>query len=277
MADEDRFVHAAGLRWHVVCSGQGGGTMLLLHGTGASAHSMAALMRLLGGRWRLVAPDLPGHGDTSRPTPEQLTLPGMAAAVGALLQELDCKPEVIVGHSAGAAIAVQMVLAGLARPSVVVSINGAFLPYGGRAAALLSPLARLLYAQTWISRLFARRAADPAVVRRLIEGTGSHLDAAGVAAYQALMVRPAHAEAALGMMAHWDLSGLARELRRFPVPLWLIAGLRDRAVRPAQAREVAARCPQALLLPLPGLGHLAHEESPEAVARLLEALPVPAV
>lgn len=277
MAEDRRFVNAAGLRWHVERSGRGPGTMLLLHGTGASAHSMAALGERLAWRWRLVAPDLPGHGETSRPTPEQLTLPGMAAAVGALLAEMKIAPDVVVGHSAGAAVAVRMVLDGLVKPSVVVSINGAFLPFGGRAAALLSPLARLLYAQRWVSHLFARRAEDPAVVRRLIEGTGSRLDQDGLDAYRALMTRPGHAEAALGMMAHWDLSTMEQDLRRFPEPMWLITGLRDRAVRPSQARRVAAMCPRALLLPLPDVGHLAHEEAPDAVARLLGTLPAPAV
>jgi magnesium chelatase accessory protein len=32
-----------------------------------------------------------------------------------------------------------------------------------------------------------------------------------------------------------------------------------------------------MLLPLPGVGHLAHEEAPDAVARLLGTLPAPAV
>jgi magnesium chelatase accessory protein len=263
------FVEAAGLRWFVQQAGHGDETLLLLHGTGASVHSFAALMPLLAGRFRLLAVDLPGHGQTSRPAAAQWTLPGMGRAIGTLLGALGMQPTVAVGHSAGAALAVRMAVDGCIAPREIVAINGAFLPYGGALAPLLSPLARLLYAQAWVPRLFARRAADPAVVRRLIEGTGSRLDDAGLAAYQALMQRPGQAEAALGMMAHWDLRALARDLPRLGVPLHLLVGAGDRAVSPAQARRVAARCRQARVTVLPGVGHLAHEEAPAVVASCL--------
>lgn len=270
-----RFVDAGGLRWHVRCGGaapgQGAPRLLLLHGTGASVHSFAALTARLGAAFEWLAPDLPGHGDSGSAPREMLTLPGMARAVHALLQALSWQPEVLLGHSAGAAVAVRLALDGRVAPRLIVAVNGAFLPFGGPAAPLLTPLARLLYAQAWVPRLFARRAADPAVVRRLIEGTGSRLDADGVAAYQRLMTQPGHSEAALGMMAHWDLRPLAGDLSRLQPPLLLLAGARDRAVAPAQARRVAALCPQARLQVLPGVGHLAHEEDPQAVAALLLA------
>jgi magnesium chelatase accessory protein len=270
------FVEAAGLRWFVQQAGQGGATLLLLHGTGASVHSFAALMPLLADRCRLVAVDLPGHGQTDRAPAAQLSLPGMGQAIATLLDAIAVRPDVAVGHSAGAALAVRMALDGHIAPREIVAINGAFLPYGGVLAPLLSPLARLLYAQPWVPRLFARRAADAAVVRRLIEGTGSRLDDAGIAAYQALMQRPGQAEAALGMMAHWDLRALAQDLPRLALPLHLLAGARDRAVPPAQARRVAARCRQGRVTVLDGVGHLAHEEAPAAVAAcLLSALTSP--
>lgn len=266
------FVDAAGLRWFVQQTGHGDETLLLLHGTGASVHSFAALMPLLAGRFRLMAVDLPGHGQTSRPAAAQWTLPGMGRAIGTLLDTLSVQPTVAVGHSAGAALLVRMAVDGCIAPREIVAINGAFLPYGGALAPLLSPLARLLYAQTWVPRLFARRAADLAVVRRLIEGTGSRLDDAGIAAYQALMQRPGQAEAALGMMAHWDLRTLAQDLPRLAAPLHLLVGARDRAVPPAQAPRVAARCRHARITVLSSVGHLAHEEAPAAVASCLLGL-----
>ena len=259
------------MRWFVQQAGQGDETLLLLHGTGASVHSFAALMPLLASRFKLLAVDLPGHGQTSRPEPAQWTLPGMGRAIGELLGTLKMQPAVAVGHSAGAALLVRMAVDGRIAPRRIVAINGAFLPFGGRLAPLLSPLARLLYAQAWVPRLFARRAADPAVVRRLIEGTGSQLDDAALAAYQALMQRPGQAEAALGMMAHWDLRALAHDLPRLAAPLHLVVGERDLAVSLAHARRVAARCRQARVTVIAGVGHLAHEEAPAAVAACLLA------
>jgi magnesium chelatase accessory protein len=50
------------------------------------------------------------------------------------------------------------------------------------------------------------------------------------------------------------------------VPLLLIVGERDDAVKPADADRAARRVPSAIVERLPGLGHLAHEEDAEAVA-----------
>ncbi len=262
---EDRFVEAAGIRWHVLRHGAGAPAWLFLHGTGASAHSWQVLLGTArpwpGSAWVV---ELPGHGRSGGAAPAQLTLPGMAGACSALLSTLGVSPQVVVGHSAGAALAVRLVLDGLASPRALVSINGAFLPFGGVAAPLLSPLARLLWSQRWVPQLFARRAEDPAVVRRLVEGTGSRLDDAGIEAYRALMRQPGQAEAALGMMAHWDLRGLALQMRQLALPMLLLAGSADRAVPPRQAARLAAQVPEARLVVLPGLGHLAHEEDPTA-------------
>jgi len=272
--DGGRFVDVDGQRWRVLVLGAGGPCWLLLHGTGASAHSWRAVANLLAPAATVVVPDLPGHALTGLASRSQLSLPGMARAVAGLLRKMALRPDFIAGHSAGAAVGARMVLDGLAAPRALVAVNGAFVPYGGVAAPLLTPLARALYAQRWLPRMFSRRAADVAVVRRLVESTGSKLDDAGIAAYQHLMRRPEHAAAALGMMAHWDLGVLLRELPRLRVPLTLIVGERDRAVPPRQAAQVARRCPSAQVLRLGGLGHLAQEEAPELVARSLQELTV---
>jgi magnesium chelatase accessory protein len=68
------------------------------------------------------------------------------------------------------------------------------------------------------------------------------------------------------MMAHWDLEPLRADLPRLTVPMTLLAGDLDRAVRPEEAAEIAALVPHAQVVALPGLGHLAHEEAPERVA-----------
>lgn len=264
-----RFVNAAGLRWHVQQSpdaGRGRPLLLLLHGTGASTHTWHGLWPLLAPKVDLLAVDLPGHAFTSTAAPEQLSLPGMAQALHALLKALALQPTHAVGHSAGAAILVRMALDGSLPARALFSINGAFLPFGGPAAPLLSPLARLLYASAWVPRLFASRAADPAVVERLVRGTGSHLDPQGLERYATLIRNPLHAQAALGMMAHWDLPPLARALPRLQVPLHLLVGQKDAAVPPSSGRRVHALCPRSTLTVLPGLGHLAHEEAPTAVA-----------
>lgn len=263
-----RFVEAGGLRWHVQCAGAGP-VVLLLHGTGASSHSWRDLLPLLAEQYTVVAPDLPGHGFTAAAPEECYSLPGMAAAVGALLGSLGLSPALVVGHSAGAAIALRMVLDGRIAPGAVVSINGALLPFRGLPGQLFSPAARLLARLDFVPRLVARRAVDPDAVRRLLRDTGSQLDERGVALYRRLMCSPAHVAATIAMMSHWDLAPMVREYPDLAVPLLLVVGEEDGTVSPREAERVARLVPGARVQRLPELGHLAQEEQPERMAELI--------
>ena len=269
-----RFVEAAGIRWHVQRMGAGP-PLLLLHGTGAATHSWRGLLPILAGHYDVIAPDLPGHGFTSSPAPHRLSLPGMAADVGELLRKLDATPAIVAGHSAGAAILARMCLDGRIAPDLLVSLNGALLPLGGVAGHLFSPLAKLLVLNPLVPRLFAWQASSPGAVERLLDNTGSRIDAAGIAQYRKLVRSPAHVAAALRMMANWQLEPLKRDLPRLTTKLLLVAASNDRTITPDTARRVAALVPGATIEPVAGLGHLAHEEQPQRIADLIlkHALP----
>jgi len=263
--DASRFLRAGGVDWHVQVLGSGP-TLLLLHGTGASSHSFAGLVRHLASDFTLVVPDLPGHGFSRIQGLDVLSLPGMAAALRALVAELDLDPQFLVGHSAGAAVALRMLLDGLDAADGVVSINGALLPFSGLQGRLFSPLARMLAAGGGPARYVATRAGRPAIMRRLIDSTGSCLDDEDLIFYQRLAGNVAHVRATLAMMARWDLPGFQADLLRCHHPVRLLAGSRDRLVPPRQAHAVAARLQRATVHGLTGLGHLAHEEAPRQVA-----------
>lgn len=264
-----RFVEAAGLRWHVQVMGSGP-VALLLHGTGAATHSWARLAPRLAERFTVVALDLPGHGFSDLPSATAMSLPGMAAGVSALLAELGLQPDLAAGHSAGAAVLCRMCLDGKIAPKLLVSLNGALLPFRGLPGQVFSPMARLAASTSILPRLFAWHAGvDRRMVDRLIGDTGSHIDGIELDMYRRLARRSGHVGAAITMMAQWDLRPLVRDLPRLGVPLTLVVGARDRAVRPAEARRVGALVPGATIVNLPGLGHLAHEEQPDEVAGLI--------
>ena len=272
--DASRFVQAGGIRWHVQQFGEGP-PLLLLHGTGAATHSWRGLAPLLSPHFRLTAVDLPGHGFTQRPPQRLFTLPGMAAGIADLLRTLDVAPVLVIGHSAGAAVMLRFALDcrrdGGAAPRGLVSINGALKPYGGNAARWMAPVAKALFLNPFTPRLFAWRAGGRAAVERLIRNTGSTVDPEGVGHYSTLVANPDHVAAALGMMANWDLQPLARDMPGLDVPLLLIAGGNDRAIKPDDVHAVRALVPGARAEVLRGLGHLAHEEAPDAVAPLVIA------
>lgn len=264
-----RFVTAGGLRWHVQVAGTGP-VLLLLHGTGASTHSFGDLLPLLTERFTVVAPDLPGHAFTATPPLNRLTLPAMAAAVGALLRGLGLAPDVVVGHSAGAAIGARMCLDGLITPRLLISLSGALLPLRGLQGAWFSPAAKLFARSGIVPRFVARGARkDPDGVRRLAEGTGSRLTPEGVARYRTLVSSPGHVAAALNMMANWDLGPMIEDLPRLQPRLILVAFTNDKTVPPAEAERAHALMPRARMLTFGGLGHLAHEEDASLIAAMI--------
>ena len=264
-----RFVEAGRLRWHVQSWGKGP-ALLLLHGTGAATHSWRALAPMLAEQFTIVAPDLPGHGfTTGRPT-GGMAMPPVARAVGDLLQTLGVAPAVIVGHSAGAAIATRMMLDGQVEPTAIVGLNPALLPFPGLAARLFPALARMLFVNPLAPHLFARMARVPGETARFLQrSTGSHIDAEGVRYYERLLATSEHCAGAIAMMSAWDLDSLRRELPRLAAPLLLVHGEGDTAIPIATARTAAAMVGDARVVPLAGLGHLAHEERPGEVAAII--------
>jgi magnesium chelatase accessory protein len=104
------------------------------------------------------------------------------------------------------------------------------------------------------------------MVRRLIKGTGSEIDAEGLALYGRLFRNSTHAASALGMMANWDLETLSQDLPKLKTHLTLIAAANDKAIPSDVAFKVQDMVPGSKAILLRGVGHLAHEEKPADVA-----------
>lgn len=145
------------------------------------------------------------------------------------------------------------------------------MPIGREHSAFFTGAARMLAGPSFVPRAFAWLASDRGVAERLLRDTGFRIEPRGVELYARLLRCPGHLWAALGMVANWDLRPLLRDLPRLRMPLVLVlvVGEGDRTIRPADAELVRAVLPSAQVVRLPGLGHLAHEERPEAVAAIL--------
>ena len=265
-----RFVTAGGLRWHVQVMGDGP-VVLLIHGTGASAHSFRALAPLLASHHTVVVPDLPGHGFTGAPPGASgYSLPGVAGGLAALLQALGVNPVLAVGHSAGAAVAARMTLDCSVRPVAVVSLNGALLPFPGMTNDFFGQAARFLAGSRFAAKAFSVFAGSRPSIQRMLRSTGSRIDAEGMRLYARLAGNSDHVHGALALMANWDLRALARDLPHLPARLILVTGSKDGMVPASESYRVRALVPKAELVSLRELGHLAHEERPEEVAALLQ-------
>jgi magnesium chelatase accessory protein len=265
-SDHSEFIQTQHIKWHVQRWGGSAKkktTILLLHGTGAATHSWRDVAPLLAKQHQVISVDLPGHAFTSRPSRRWMTLEGMAASIAELLKACEVQPDYIVGHSAGAAIAIKMALLNLSTPKKIFSFNGALLPMESLSGQLFSPIAKLLVLNPFVPRLFSWRANDPAMVTALLKGTGSDIDEKGNALYARLIKNHQHAAGALAMMASWDLDSLKRDLPKLTTPLLLVVAENDKTILPSVAHRVNLLLPHAQILTMKNLGHLAHEEDPE--------------
>jgi magnesium chelatase accessory protein len=267
MREHSRRIHLRPHLWHVQVMGDGP-VILLLHGAGASTHTWRALAPLLPG-YTLVMPDLPGQGFTRHGNRLRLGLEAMGEDLAALLADQGWHPRAIIGHSAGAALALRLTELLEPKPLGVVGINAALGNFDGLPGVVFPILARLLALNPLVPSIFARLAGGEAQVRRLLSSTGSSIDPAGRRLYERLVSDPAHVDGTLAMMAQWQLDGLIARLPRIEVPVLFLAGSADRAVPPSVSAEAAARMPQARVQEFAGLGHLIHEEAADKIAPAL--------
>jgi magnesium chelatase accessory protein len=90
--------------------------------------------------------------------------------------------------------------------------------------------------------------------------------------YRRLFSDERHVQAALDMMAHWDLRSLERCLPTLEVPFHLIACSEDIAVPAEQAMRLREMMARAEVHYVRGQGHLAHEEAPLRIGELVRRL-----
>ena len=268
-----RSVQAGGLDWHVQTIGSGP-TLLLLHGTGASAHSWAGLVPQLAQHFTLLMPDLPGHAFTLGARPADLSLPRMALALTAMLEALQLPaPLAVVGHSAGVALALRWALDSANRGQTVLGFNPSLVAPPAVYMDWLAPLVNPVFTSAPMARLLSAVAGRTALIDRLLDSTGSTLSPALRAPYRRLFSDQNHLRGSLGFMAAADLPALLRDCAAAACTTAFVLGQQDRWVAEGALRRVISKhLPQAAVQAWPA-GHLLHEEqAPAAATWLLQQL-----
>jgi magnesium chelatase accessory protein len=254
-------------RWHIQEDGSGP-TALLIHGAGGATQSFRHLFPLLTPHFRTIAIDLPGQGFTQLGARHRCGLDHMATDLKALLHQQEIVPDLIIGHSAGVAIALRLIELGLRPAEGIIGINAALGNFKGVAGWLFPAMAKLLSVTPFSAELFCAT-TNRSSVRKLIQGTGSTLGPDGENLYLRLAQDPGHVGATLAMMAQWSLDDLLTRLPQIDTPVTLIVGDADKAVPPQTSVDAAKQLPDAQVVHLPKRGHLVHEEDAAAVAEII--------
>lgn len=249
---------------------RGPAPLLCMHGAGMSSVVFMDVVRRLPPARRVIAPDLPGHGQSE---PADAVDGGAArlAAYGetlaALTASLGVERAVLLGHSMGGAVAL---LSALKRPENVaglVLLNcAAALPV---SAELLDLLSRTLPSTdagpdeparaTWVDRMpdeLADLCFSPATPREVRER------------WQAVLLS-ASRETVLADFVACGGFDVRERLSALRVPTLLIGGTDDLLVSPRQLQATAARIAGAKLHLVPDTAHLTHLEQPDTFMELL--------
>ena len=179
-------------------------------------------------------------------------------------------PTIVVGHSAGAALALRMAQLAPTLVSRVVGINAALGNFKGLAGVVFPIMAKILALTPLVPDFFSGAAAQSGRIEALLDSTGSQIDPDGVALYRKLVGDRDHVDGVLMMMAQWSLNGLLDRLDIIEAKVLLITGENDKTVPPDTSAKAAARLRNATWENWPKLGHLMHEEKPEPMARAIK-------
>jgi len=260
---EDDFVWVEGMRVHYRDEGPRDAPVLLaLHGTFSSLHTWDGWVDALADDYRVVRPDLPGHGLTG-PHPEARY--GMADYVdftGAFLDELGIERAAVAGNSRGGEVAWRFALDHPERVTALVLLDSMGFPMeldGPKGLLDLPVLPRLL------SRLTPRSLIRRSV--RDVYGDPSRVPPELVDRYHDLVRRAGNRDAHLELVRR-DANPDHRhgELDRLTVPTLVLWGEEDGWIPPWFAAKFGDAIPDAEVLRYDGLGHAPMEEAPERTA-----------
>lgn len=202
----------------------------------------------------LLIPDLPGFGDSRA---GRHFAPSMKLYVDALhgfLDSLDVERAVLVGHSMGGAVAMQLALSEPERFPGLMLLSPA--PPGGlETPDYMYPLLKALrHNRRALRRALKRmmRSRVPGYMEDLVDEAGK--------------MHPKGFAGNARMLSEWSLNG---ELSEYRNPALVVSGDRDTLVPPSSAEDTSRRFPDGRHVLLSGITHSPQIEAPEKIKPLL--------
>lgn len=252
-----------------------GRPVVLSHGTPSWSFEWRAVIRALAPTHRVIAPDHLGFGLSDKPDAPAILRPAdHARRLGALVEALDLREAILVGHDFGGPIGLGAALAAKDRFGAIVLSNTWMESLAHRAdvrrlsAIVRSPLGRLLYrglnaSPRWIlPAAFADRSGLSKVVRRHYTAPFSRWSER--AAPWTLGVELAGSSAFYASI--WE-----RRAELAGKPARVVWGEKDPTFRAADLERLTAGLPHAEVTLAPTSGHFTAEEAPDAIVAAIRA------
>jgi pimeloyl-ACP methyl ester carboxylesterase len=265
-----------GGRIHVVERGQGS-PLVLLHGIMLSSALWVHQLRDLADHHRVIAIDLRGHGQ-SLPGSGGFGVELLASDVRAVLETLGIEHAVVVGHSMGGMVALQLAvnlpleerrrrIAGIVLTSTTAGPFATLPGWAGvvRATGPLTARALLL------GERFGAKALPSRDLRWWVTRLGFGADAPAVQVrFVEAMHRGTPSRTLAGLIPSLATFDLSARLGSLDVPILVVVGSHDHLTAPKLARRMAGALPEASLVELPRCGHMPMLERRHEFSRLVD-------
>jgi pimeloyl-ACP methyl ester carboxylesterase len=246
-----------------------GPPVLLLHGWPTSSYLWREIGPQLASEHRVIAPDLPGFGASSKPVGARYSFEFFERTLDALADQLGIEQIGLAVHDLGGPVGVHWALGRPGRVSRLALLNTLLYPEFSPAVVefvttLLDPVRREeVVSPAGLTEVMRLGVSDPAALP-------AETLAAVRAPFGTPEARQALAEAGIGL-APKGFEEIARGLPGLDMPVLGLYGAEDRIL--PDVAETFARVkrdlPHAEIVALPGVGHFLQEEAPEPVAARL--------
>jgi pimeloyl-ACP methyl ester carboxylesterase len=262
-----RDIKASGARLRVTEMGEGP-ALVLLHSLLFNRATWGAVLPQLAQHFRVIAPDLPGFGESEKPGTARFayTLSAFSHALADLYAGLRFGPAAVVGHGLGGAIAIALAARHPELVSRLVLVDAQCYrakPDPLRRLASLPLLGSLAVKQLWGRSAFHRYFEE-----RIVSEPGL-IPSAQIDGYYELFNPPAARASVLATLrATADTRSVVADTARISAPTLVIWGRNDRLYPPAFAARLAREV-RGAGLELMSTGHAPHEEQPKAFVEIV--------
>lgn len=259
---------------------QGSGPVILfVHGTPTNSYEYRHLIAALSKRFRCIAPDHLGFGQSARPQAFSYTPEAHAAVLKEFVEKLDLRDVTLVVHDFGGPIGLPLALdCGLrtagCRVSKVILLNTWAWPIDddpkmARGAKFIGgAIGRFLYRYANASLRLIMPSAYGDKNKLTKEIHRRYLDVFRDRDARVLVLH-ALAKSLLGSRAHYQAL-LDRIDRLANTPVLIVWGMKDSAFQPYQLERWQRLLPSAHVVKIDGAGHWPHEEEPARVVTAIE-------
>jgi pimeloyl-ACP methyl ester carboxylesterase len=257
-----RDVNARGVRTRAVTAGNPKKpALLLVHDFLVSHLEWEEVIEPLAEHFHVVAPDLPGFGESEKPNPARYayTIEALAEAVVDVIAALNLGRASLLGHGLGAAIAITVAAEHAELVQRLVLEDALIYPPLGRIAPQLSRVP--VIGGVFFKQLYSR-AMFRSYFQRLVFGPKADVPLARIDRHYELLSTPNARESAHAVMvALFETRPVVARLSRIAVPSLVVWGHDDRLAPVQHAQRLAHEISGAKLEILDA-GHSPHEEAP---------------